>query len=165
MDSLLNSLYTTASNLVICGDFNVNFNENFSGPITRVHLLESLLATYNLHKTITFSTRNLFNSKTTIDNIFIDINKLRFSTKPLINGLSDHDAQIIVLYDILCSSNKHQPTYSRIIDEPSSLNFLNMLSCENWESILQETDVTKCSIHFTTYILEYLTFVFLLKEG
>ena len=45
MESLLNSLYTTTSNLVICGDFNLNFNENFSGPITRVHLFESLLAT------------------------------------------------------------------------------------------------------------------------
>ena len=110
MESLLNSLYTTTSNLVICGDFNLNFNENFSGPITRVHLFESVLATYNLHKTVNFSTRNLLNSKTTIDNIFTDINKLRFSTKPLINGLSDHDAQIIVLYDVICPSNKHQPT-------------------------------------------------------
>ena len=117
-----------SANLVLCGDFNVNFLQ--STP--RVLLLESFLASFNLYKTVKFPTRNLNNPLTTIDNIFIDINKFNPSTKPFINGLSDHDAQTIMLSGIECLPNKQPPSFIRISDDTSALNFIDMLSHENW---------------------------------
>jgi hypothetical protein len=47
--------------------------------------------------TVNFRTK-IHNSITTIDNIFIDKVKYKnYSINPLINGLSDHDAQIITI--------------------------------------------------------------------
>ena len=96
LELVLCKLYKVSTNIVICGDFNVNFTETTS----RVYKLESLMASFSLFSTITFPTRNSDSSHTIIDNIFIDTNKFNFFVQPLINGLSYHDAQIIVLPDI-----------------------------------------------------------------
>jgi hypothetical protein len=56
----------------------------------------SLLTTYNLLHTVHFATRKQHKSSTAIDNIFVDNRRLESSyTSPLINGLSDHDAQFL----------------------------------------------------------------------
>ena len=104
---------------------------NFLETTSRVTLLESLMASFNLFSTIKFPTRNFVNSHTLIDNIFIDINRFNFSAKPLINGLSDHDAQTIALSDIMCSTPKQLPSYIRIIDSNSTRKFSELLSYEN----------------------------------
>ena len=86
-----NSLYKGSTRLILCGDFNINHFDVSS----RKHLLESLLASFNLFSTVTFPTRIATNSSTLIDNIYIYINSCNFTVYPLINGLSDHDAQVI----------------------------------------------------------------------
>jgi len=83
---------------IICGDFNINFLDN----TTHKQLLNSLLATDGLYSRLQFRTRIHNNSVSTIDSIFINIVKYNnFTVCPLINGMSDHDAQIIVLHDII----------------------------------------------------------------
>lgn len=128
-----------SANLVLCGEFNVNFLE--STP--RVLLLESLLASFNPYKTVKFRTRNFSNSLTTTDNMFIDITKFNPLTKPFINGLSDRDAQTIMLSGTECLPNEHPPSFITITDDTSALNFIDMLRHENWEVIFQESDVYK----------------------
>lgn len=60
-----------------------------------------LLASYNLSSTVNFPTRLQNNSATAIDNIFIDVSlQENYAIFPLCNGLSDHDAQLIVLTDV-----------------------------------------------------------------
>ena len=65
--------------------------------------------------TVNFATRIQYNSSTVTDNIFVDNNRINFSSvSPIINGLSDHDAQIltitniyiIYIYIYICN-NKH----------------------------------------------------------
>jgi len=83
--------------LIICGDFNINFMVDTNHK----RLLNSLLATFGLYGTVDFPTRIFNNNLMTIDNIFINTaNQNSISVYPWINGLSDHDAQIIVLHDI-----------------------------------------------------------------
>jgi hypothetical protein len=55
---------------------------------------------YNLSHTVNFATRTQNESSTAIDNIFVDNSRLQSSTTfPLINGLSDHDAQLqLIIY-------------------------------------------------------------------
>jgi hypothetical protein len=63
--------------------------------------LDNLLPTYNLYSTIKFPIRIDNNSITTIDSIFIDKVKYKnYSIHTLVNGLSGHDAQIIIIKNI-----------------------------------------------------------------
>jgi hypothetical protein len=55
-----------------------------------------------------FRTQN--GSCTAIESVFIDISSSQYSMKPVINGLSDHDAQLLVLNNTktLFSNYKHK---------------------------------------------------------
>jgi len=111
------------------------------------------MASFSLFSTIKFPTRNFINSHTLIDNIFIDINSFNFSTKPLINGVCDHDSQIIVLSDIVCSIPKQLPLHIRIIDSNPTRKFSELLSYENWGDDFQDTDVNQIFNSFhSTYL-------------
>ena len=60
--------------------------------------LYSLLTTYNLSHAVDFATRMQNKSSTSIDNIFVDNSRLESTiTFPLINGLTDHDAQLHII--------------------------------------------------------------------
>ena len=52
-ESLLNRLYTNSLNVIICSDININYLQVSNYKST----LNSLLATYNLHSTVHFTTR------------------------------------------------------------------------------------------------------------
>jgi hypothetical protein len=83
---------------LICGDFNINYLND----TLRKNQLNSLLTTYNLFSTVDFPTRIRKKSSTAIDNIFIDISKKEeYRIYSLINGLSDHDAQFIIIHNIV----------------------------------------------------------------
>ena len=150
LELVLNQLYKVSTDIVLCGDFNINFFETTS----RVLFLQSLLASFGLFSTIKFPTKNFDNSHTLIDNIFIDTNRFSFSAKPLVTGLSDHDAQIIVLSDIMCSSPNKLPSCISIIDDSSTRKFIELLSYENWEGVFQDFDV---NLIFNTFLSTYLT--------
>jgi len=56
------------------------------------------LHSYNLMGIAEFPTRFGLNSQTAIHNVFIDISTIgKYELYPLINGLSDHDAQLLIL--------------------------------------------------------------------
>jgi hypothetical protein len=52
---------------------------------------------YNPVSTVTFSTGTQNNCSSTIDNIFVDSSRFEnYTIFPLLNGLSDHDVQMII---------------------------------------------------------------------
>jgi hypothetical protein len=76
----------------LCGDININYL-NESGHKNQ---LNNLLLSYNLTSIIDFPTR--VSSATAIDNFFNDISQYEsFMAIPIINGLSDHDAQLLII--------------------------------------------------------------------
>ena len=104
--------------------------------------LNSLLASYNLHSAVDFPTKVTKNSSTAIDNIFIDkFKNSDYSIEPFINGLSDHEAQILVLHNINIWYQKFQPTVKRQINEITVAQFKLNLSYENWLDTFNEEDV------------------------
>jgi len=110
LETLLNSISSNSMELIICGNFNINFLNN----TTQKQLLNSLLATCGLYSTVQFSTRICNNSISTINNIFINIVKYNnFIVYPFVNGMSDHDAQIIVLHDITLPNNNNYFHFTR----------------------------------------------------
>ena len=97
LEAALNQIYNNTLDIILCGDFNINYlsdNQNKQA-------LNSLLTSYTLYSVIEIM-RIHNNSNTMIDNIFINIFKNEnYSVYSLINGLSDHDAQVLSLSDII----------------------------------------------------------------
>ena len=60
---------------------------------------------------------------------------------PLINGLSDHDGQIITFSSIAKSVPRHLSSNTREINRHTIQNFTLLLSYENWEDVFFEKDV------------------------
>jgi hypothetical protein len=75
-----------------------------------------MLNSYNLKDTVYFPTRITNNSATLIDNIFID-SRRGYSIKPCINGLSDHDAQLITFKSVSVPINTLESTVVRNINK------------------------------------------------
>ena len=97
LDSILNFLYNNTIEIIICGDFNINYlNEN-----DKRSKLDNLLLSYNLYSPVTFTTSIHNNSITATDIIFIDKVKYEnYSIHPLGNRLADHDAQSMTINNI-----------------------------------------------------------------
>ena len=66
--------------------------------MTKKSKLDNLVLSCNLYSTVNFPTRIHNNSIIAVDDIFIDKVKYEnYSLHPLVNRLSDHDAQIITI--------------------------------------------------------------------
>jgi hypothetical protein len=77
---------------------------------------------------------------------------------PIINGLSDHDAQIITLTDISISTPKQSFFLTRKTDSNKIKNFVYLLSYENWENVFMEEDVNIIYKNFVnTYVRIFYT--------
>ena len=90
---VLSMIYSNPIETVTCGNININYLIDS----TYKQLLDSLLASYGLCSTVQFPTRIQNNSHSAVDNIFNTFKFSNFSLYPIINGLSDHDAQSIIM--------------------------------------------------------------------
>ena len=70
---------------------------------------------------------------------------------PLINGLSDHDAQVINLSHLLNINPKIHYMFNRRIDSNSTCIFIDHLSYENWEEVFLEDNATQFLIIFLIF--------------
>jgi len=95
-NSILNTWYINKIEFVIGGDININYLENCK----KRPQLDALLQTYNLIGTVSFPTCKSKASTATINNTFITRTK-NYIINPHINGLSDHEAQIIMIENIV----------------------------------------------------------------
>jgi hypothetical protein len=149
LELVLNKVHKISNNLILCGDFNINhFNDN-----SRKDLLDSLLVSFNLFSTVNFPTRIFNNSCTLIDNIYINTSLHEFSVYPLINGLSDHDAQVITLNNIVISIPEQVYYFRRDISNYSVGQFTSLLSYENWEDVFSETAMNMAFNNFLNTFL------------
>jgi hypothetical protein len=150
MDEVLKSLYTLKTEFILCGDFNIDYlMDNY-----KKKQLSSLLNTYNLFSTVSFLTRITNTTKSAIDNIFIDYSRMeKFDMSPMYNGISDHDAQIMLFHDITIVAHNKCAQMLRTIDQYSLLNFNYNLSFELWEEVLDENEA---NIAFQTFLNTFI---------
>ncbi len=100
-----------------------------------------------------FPTRITNTSCTLIDNIYINAHKHSFTVLPLVNGLSDHDAQILTLSKFLIPVSRPVHSTTRKIDSTSMNQFTLLLSYENWEDVFLDASV---DLIFNNYLNTYL---------
>jgi hypothetical protein len=143
-------LYSATTNLIICGDINVNYLQNSRNK----SLLDCLLASFNLPSAINFPTRISNSSSTAIDNIFIDkIINTDYSVIPITNGLSNHDAQLIILHNTDIAIQQIKPISKRIISEATITQFKLNLSYESWYDVFSGEDLDS---NFNSFLNTYL---------
>ena len=118
-----------------------------------------------MHSAVDFPTRVTKNSSTATDNIFIDkVKNSNYSTEPFINGLSDHDVQILVLHNIIIQYEEAQPTVKRQINEITIAQFKLNLSYEDWLNTFNEEDVDSSFNKFLNVCLTIFYHSFPLKK-
>jgi hypothetical protein len=98
-----------------------------------------------LSHTVHFATRTQNDSSTAISNIFVDITRLSSSsTCPIINGLSDHDAQFLTVNNIVPATNIVPLKQStREINIERIMQFQLQLANESWKSVYIDNDTNK----------------------
>ena len=160
LECILTTLFTQSTNIILCGDLNTNLLDNDSKSL----LLQSLLASYNLFNTVFFPTRIGNNSSSLIDNIYIDTNRFTFTVCPLINGLSDHDGQLIHLTSIHYPNQKQPFIYRRKSDNIAIQKFADLLSYENWDDVFQGSDVNEIFNNFHNTYLRIFNISFPIKK-
>jgi exonuclease III len=150
MDSILRIVYNPTLHIVMCGDINIDYLSHNA----KKDRLNEILITYNLKSVVNFPTRIYKNSVTTIDNIFIDTTKLSsYSISPVLNGLSDHDAQLLTIHSLNLDLPTKQYAWIRKMDDGRIQEFLTKLSLENWEPVFSTNDVNK---QFNAFLNVYI---------
>jgi exonuclease III len=131
-------IYTNLSNIILCGDINVNYLDD--GDTNKL-TLDSLLASYNLCSTVNFPTRVTNTSATATDNYFIDNHRNEiYSIHSLSNGLSDHDAQVLTLNNLELVNSPNLSVRTRDINEYTKLDFKSNLNCVTWANVFAIED-------------------------
>jgi hypothetical protein len=145
----LKSVYKPKFELIVCGDFNVNFLEN----TIRSLQLVSLFQMYNLFRVVDIPTRITEISSTAIDSIFVDYSRLnKLHVFSVINGLSDNDSQYFIINNVVnCRKNKCELINRRIISESGILTFKEVLSNESWDSVFSNVDVKSFNVFFNIF--------------
>jgi len=134
LDSILQKLHKIKYSIIICGDVNVNYLTDNN----RRNHLDAVLHSYNLAGIVEFPTRFGLISQTAIDNVFIDTTTIgNYEIHPPINGLSDHDAQLLVLSNEGKKEKDCNTTIKRKINKFTIADFQWKLSHETWEQVFQ----------------------------
>jgi hypothetical protein len=154
LEKILRKIYNTKCDYIICGDFNINYLQNDSNR----YKLHTLLMSYNLTSIVDFPTRIDKEASSIIDNIFVDKSNFDNYTIMLsINGLLDHDAQLLMISITHKKVQKKSYYYKRKINSHTIADFQLKLSYENWDSIFRGEDVNRLLITFIISTQEPLT--------
>ena len=123
--------FVSYSNIIICGDFNVDFLTHSTNQFK----LLSLLTSYNIYPTVNFPTRVTSASSKCIDNILTNLNLQNINTIPIQVDFSDHDAQLIELIDfnVMKANTKSVYKYTRMFNDKNIANYLDDISRINWD--------------------------------
>ena len=129
----MQKLHTNKYNIIICGDVNVNYliDNNQRSQ------LNAVLQSYNLVGIVVFPTRFGLNFQTAIDNVFIDTSTIgKYDLYPLMNGLSDHDTQLLILNTGQKKEKEYHTYTKRKINKYTIADFQLKLSHETWEQVM-----------------------------
>jgi len=151
MDCILSVLQKTNAKLIVCGDFNINCAENSQSQLQ--------LENYNLKDTVHFPTRTTATTSSTLDNIFIDKSS-NFIIKSYINGLSDHDAQLITLIDEFLPKPISKTITTKSFNNTNIANFLKYLSYENCSDVFTENNTNSMFNNFLNIFLRGFNYSF-----
>jgi exonuclease III len=144
LDMVLKSLYNTKTEFIICDDFNIDYLTDNN----KKSQLNSILTSYNLFSVIDFPTIQN-SSKSAIDNIFIDYWRVvTYEVLAIPNGISDHDAQLIMIHDLVLPIPPKVCLITRKIDNVHLMILIIDLVMRCGMRCLKRMMLISCSIPF-----------------
>jgi hypothetical protein len=153
LDGIIKTLNKVDLKLIICGDINIDYLTDSD----KKRQLDAVLLTYNLSAIVHLPTRSQGYSSTAIDNIFIDTNTfIKYTASPIHNGLSDHDAQLLIINDVNLQLQNHRIYTIRNVNKYSIEEFKTRLSYESWDSIFGYNGNMDVDILFNLFLNNYL---------
>jgi hypothetical protein len=87
-------------------------------------------------------------------------NYTNFIIKSKINGLSDHDAQLIILNDEILTTPASKTNTTRSFNNSNIATFLNYLSYENWSDVFTEKNTNSIFNNFLNIFLRGFNYGF-----
>ena len=151
MDAVLSLHRKPGNEIILCGDINVDY---LNEKCYKRHQLDTLPFSYNLISTVKFPTRSVNGTSLIINNIFIDKTHVgNYTLHPLINGLSDHNGQILQLNNINISTQLNKTKTVRNFSKHNIQNFKTHLSYEIWDTIFGKQDVNEIFNNFHNIFL------------
>jgi len=152
---ILQKLYNNKYIIVIYGDVNINYLIDNN----RRSQLDAVLHSYNLGGIVEFPTRFGLNSHCAIGNVSIDTSTNgKYDLYPLINGLSDDDAQLLILNKGQKKEKECHTYIKRKISSYTIADFQLKLSHERWEPVFDGNDVNKIFSSFLNTFFKNLLF-------
>jgi hypothetical protein len=149
----LKGLYQPSVIFLICGDLNINFLLESLAK----QKLQTIMKTSNPKQVVNFPTRIFNNKGTLIDSIFLDNMKYNsISVYPLENGLSDHDAQILVVENVELPPQK--PAHKNktwTVDVQIVAKFQMLLKEETWDTVYNADNVNRMFNNFHCILQRY----------
>ena len=113
-----------------------------------------MLHPYNIVGIVEFPTRFGLNSQTAINSVFIDTSTIgKYELYPSINGLSDHDAQLLILSNGKKKEKECHTYINSKINKYTIADFQLKLSHETCEQVFDGYDVNKI---FDTFLNIFL---------
>lgn len=142
---LLDEMDLPNSPILIMGDINI---DSLTTNPTNTKL-ESLLATYNIHRLQLPATRVTPTSTTSIDCICTNLPQKDVIGDVIETGISDHKAQLTTINKEI---NTKSPTCTigRILNNNNLNNLNEILTLQNWATTLKEADVNSTYNSFIT---------------
>lgn len=161
LEIIFHSLYNTNTQFTIGNDLNINyFLENDFKKV-----LVSLLSSDIFSSKVCFPSSCQNSSATATDNIFIETSKFaNYITSPLFYGLSNHTAQLIMIYDIDLKFLKAKTKTVTKIDKYTMYDFQIKLSFDSWESLFENDNIDTMSNSFLNTYLRIFYSSFPLKN-
>lgn len=136
IDLFISNLNKRDLPLIVCGDFNINFDPDVAD--SRARELCLIMNSYNLKSCISEYSRIQNESKTVIDNIFFNRLSEFVKSETVFNYLSDHALQLL---SFPCMNpSKDGPTYyykRNFVKEANIITFQNRIASESWNVISQ----------------------------
>jgi hypothetical protein len=81
-----------------------------------------------------------------------------YVTLPIVNGLSDHNAQLITINDIHLKVSINTPRFIRRFNKHGIFDFRIKLSLETWDNVFENNDLNLMYNFFFEYILKSILF-------
>lgn len=131
---LLNVVKSNKSNLILCGDFNIDLLKDTK---EKTEFL-SILSTFNLKPIINTPTRVTSTTCTLLDNFFIDVDNNVTDHKNFYTGVSDHNGVLLKMRGEVCRDNRETKIKQRCFNLKNRLKFTNLVRNADWDAVSYE---------------------------
>lgn len=156
LESLLSSFTQSTTNVILCGDINIDV---LNSRYKYTQILDSLCKSFNLKILINEPTRVTDNNATCLDNFFTNLNEMCTTAVVFEAALSDHKGQVLSVVNREKCRIFTNFTYKRVINLQKLNTLENSLQYETWNFLEESKTVDEAyNSFYSTFFSHYNVF-------